>query len=71
MEKAPGAKLIVCCLEVLPLKPFTFFDSFQMRSLILGLSVGRSVGIEKKAKKKKKKHGEEDSNLEAQYLSII
>ena len=71
MEKALGMRLIVCCLEVLPLKPFPFFVYCRMRCLILGLSVGRSVGIEKKAKKKKKKHGEEDSNLEAQYLSII
>ena len=40
MEKALGTRLIVCCLEVLPLRPFTF------------LSVGRK---RKKAKKKKKK----------------
>ena len=47
MEKALGTRLIVCCLEVLPLGPFTFFVCCQMRSLILGLSVGK----EKKPKK--------------------
>ena len=49
MEKALGTRLIVCCLEVLPLRPFTFFVYCRMRSLILGLSVGRK---RKKAKKK-------------------
>ena len=52
MEKALGTSLIVCCLEVLSLEPFTFFVYCRMRSLILGLSVGRS---EKKKRKKKKK----------------
>ena len=51
MEKALGTRLIVCCLEVLPRRPFTFFVCCRMRSLILGLSVGK----EKKPKKKKKK----------------
>ena len=50
-EKALGTRLIVCCLEVLPLRPFTFFVYCRMRSLILGLPVGRSVGKEKKGKK--------------------
>ena len=50
MEKALGTRLIVCCLEVLPLRPFTFFVYCRMRSLILGLSVGRSEK-EKKPKK--------------------
>ena len=59
MEKALGTRLIVCCLEVLPLGPFTFFVYCRMRSLILGSSVGRSVGKEKKAKKE---NGEEVSN---------
>ena len=62
MEKALGTRLIVCCLEVLPLRPFTFFVYCRMCSLILGLSVGRS---EKKKSQKKKKIGEEVSNQEA------
>ena len=53
MEKVLGMRLIVCCLEVLPLRPFTFFVYCRMRSLILGLSVGR------KRKKAEKKNGEE------------
>ena len=51
MKKAQGTRLIVCCLEVLPLRPFTFFVYCRMRSLILGLSVGWS---EKKKRPKKK-----------------
>ena len=59
MEKAQGTRLIVCCLEVLSLRPFyTFFVYCRMRSLILGLLVGK----EKRQKKKKKKNGEEVSN---------
>ena len=50
MEKAPGTRLIVCYLEVLPLRPFTFFVYCRMRSLILGVSVCRS---EKKKTPKK------------------
>ena len=42
MEKALGTRLIVYCLEVLPLRPFTFFVYCRIRSLILGLSVGQS-----------------------------
>ena len=49
MEKALGTRLIVCCLEVLPLRPFTFSVYCRMRSLILGLSFGQS---EKKKEKK-------------------
>ena len=41
MEKALGMGLIVCCLEVLPLWPFTFFVCCRMRSLILALLVGK------------------------------
>ena len=52
MEKALGKRLIVCCLEVLPLRPFTFFVYCRMRSLILPGPVGRSVGKEKKAPRK-------------------
>ena len=51
MGKAQGTRLIMCCLEVLPLRPFTFFVYCRMRFLILGLSVGRP---EKKKRKKKK-----------------
>ena len=55
MEKALGTRLMVCCLEVLPLRPFTFFVYCRMRSLILGLSVGRWVdGSEKKKSQIKK-----------------
>ena len=50
MEKALGTRLIVYCLEGLPLRPFTFFVCCRMRSLILGLSVGKE--------KKPKKNGE-------------
>ena len=49
METALGTRLIVCCLEVLPLRPFVYC---RMRSLILGLSFGRS---EKKRQKQKTK----------------
>ena len=52
MEKAQGTRLIVCSLEVLSLRPFTFFVYCRMRSLILGLSVGWS---EKKKRPKKNK----------------
>ena len=51
MEKAQGTRLMVCCLEVLPLRSFTFFVYCRMRSLILGLSVGRSVRKEKTPKR--------------------
>ena len=57
MEKAQGTRLIVCCLEVLPLRPFTFFVYCRKRSLILDLLVGRS-----EKKNAKKKNGEEVSN---------
>ena len=53
MEKALGTRLIVCCLEVLPVRPFIIFVYCRMHSLILGLSVGNSK--KKKAKKKKRK----------------
>ena len=46
-----GTRLIVCCLKVLPLRPFTFFVYCRMRSLTLGLLVGRS---EKKKSQKKR-----------------
>ena len=50
MEKAQGTRLVVCCLEVLPLRPFSFFVYCRMPSPILGLlSVGRK---RKNAKKK-------------------
>ena len=52
MEKVLGTRLIVCCLEVLPLKPFTFFVSNAFPDFGL---VGQSVG-------KEKKNGEEVSN---------
>ena len=55
MEKALGTRLIVFCLEVLPLKPFTFFVYCRIRSLILGLSIGRSVGGSEKKKSQIKK----------------
>ena len=43
MEKALGTRLIVCCLDVLPLRPFPFFFVYcRIRSMILVLSVGRS-----------------------------
>ena len=51
-EKAQGTRLTVCCLEVLPLRPFTFFVYCRMRALTLGLLVGRS---EKKKSQKKEK----------------
>ena len=57
MEKALGTRLIVCCLEVLPLRPFTFFVSNAFPDFGL---VGQSVGKEKKSQKKK--NGEEVSN---------
>ena len=41
MEKALGTRLIMCCLEELPVRPFPFFVCCRMRSLILGLSVGK------------------------------
>ena len=58
MEKALGTRLIVCCLEVLPLRPFSFFGLLSNAFPDFG-SVGRSVG---KGKKPKKKNGEEVSN---------
>ena len=62
MEKALGKRLIVCCLEyrleVLPLRPFTFFCLLSNAFPDFG-SVGRSGGKEKQPKKKK---GEEVSN---------
>ena len=45
MEKALGTRLIVCCLEVLPLRPFTFL--FTVECVPDFGSVGRSVGKEK------------------------
>ena len=54
MEKALGTRLIVCCLEVLPLRPFTFFCLLSNAFPDFG-SVIRSVGKEKKKPKKKKK----------------
>ena len=50
MEKDPGTRLIVCCLEVLPLRPFTCFCLLSNTFPDFG-SVGRSVGKEKKPKK--------------------
>ena len=45
--------LIVCCLEVLPLRPFTFF---VLSNVFPDFgSVGRSVGKEKTPKKMEKK----------------
>ena len=61
MEKALGTRLIVCCLEVLPLRPFTFFAYCRMRSLILGLSVGRS---------EKKKYQKNGGGLVAQHNNM-
>ena len=58
MEKAPGTRLIVCCLEVLPLRPFTLFCLLSNAFPDFG-SVGQSVG---KEKRQKKKNGEEVSN---------
>ena len=54
MEKALGTRLIVCCLEVLPLSPFPFFGLLSNAFPDFG-SVGRSVGKEKKPKKTEKK----------------
>ena len=54
MKKALGARLIVCCLGVLPLRPFTFFVYCRMRSLIIGLSVGQSE-IKKSQNMKKRR----------------
>ena len=53
MEKGLGTRLIVCCLEVLPLRPFPFFCLLSNAFPGFG-SVGRSVGKEKSQKKKKK-----------------
>ena len=50
MEKALGTRLLVCSLEVLPLRPFTFFVLLSNTFPDFG-SVGRSVGKEKKPKK--------------------
>ena len=54
MEKAPGTRLIVCCLEVLPLRPFTLFCLLSNAFPDFG-SVGQSVGKEKHQKKMEKK----------------
>ena len=64
MEKALGMRLIVCCLEVVPLRPFTFFYR-RIRSLILGLSVGRS-----EKKKRQKKNGEKLGGLEPRHNNM-
>ena len=57
MEKVLGTSLIVCCLEVLPLRPFTFFVYCRMRSLILGLWVGKEKTQKKKMEKKSRTRG--------------
>ena len=54
MEKALGTRLIVCCLEVLPLRPFTFFCLLSNAFPDFG-SVGRLVGRSEKKKGKNKK----------------
>ena len=51
MEKALGTRLIMCCLEVLPHRPFTFFCLLSNAFPDFG-SVGRSVGKGKRPKKK-------------------
>ena len=53
MEKALGTRLIVCCLEVLPLSPFPFFGLLSNAFPGFG-SVGRSVGKEKSQKKRRR-----------------
>ena len=56
MEKALGTRLIVCCLEVLPLRPFTFFVSNAFPDFgLVGQSVSRSVEKKKPKKKMEKK----------------
>ena len=56
MEKALGTRLIVCCLEVLPLRPFTYFFCLLSNAFPDFGSVGRKrkKAKEKKPKKKKK-----------------
>ena len=54
MEKALGTRLIMCCLEVLPHRPFTFFCLLSNAFPDFG-SVGRSVGKGKKTKNIEKK----------------
>ena len=54
MEKAPGTRFIVCCLEVLPLRPITFFCLLS-NAFPDFESVGRSVGKEKSQKSMEKK----------------
>ena len=52
MEKALGTRLIVCCVEVLPLRQIPFFFCLLSNAFPDFGSVGRK---RKKAKKKKKK----------------
>ena len=59
MEKALGTMLIVCCFEVLPLRPFTFFCLLS-NAFPDFRSVGLSVG---KKKPKKEKEGRRSLEL--------
>ena len=61
MEKDLGTRFIVCCLEVLPLRPFTFFCLLSNAFPDFG-SVSRSVGQSVRKEKSQKTNGEEVSN---------
>ena len=73
VEKALGTRLIVCCLEVLPLRPFTFFCLLWNPFPDFG-SIGRSVEKEKTPPpppKKKKKRRSLELGAATWYLGII
>ena len=67
MEKALGTRLIVCCLEVLPLRPFTLFCLLSNAFPDFG-SVGRSE--KKKGQKKKWRRSLELGDLVPQHNNM-